>query len=87
MKRREQRECIFQLLFRVEFNGREEMSEQAGLFLEEIRERFGLERLGAFTFMENAGSIRVLEKNGFRLAESFTENGVASGYYERIPSL
>ena len=38
MKRREQRECIFQLLFRVEFNGREEMSEQAGLFLEEIRE-------------------------------------------------
>ena len=49
MKRREQRECIFQLLFRVEFNGREiplnnprkcleEMSEQAGLFLEELRE-------------------------------------------------
>lgn len=38
MKRREQRECIFQLLFRVEFNGQEEMSEQAGLFLEEIRD-------------------------------------------------
>lgn len=37
MKRREQRECIFQLLFRVEFNGQEEMPEQEGMFLEEIR--------------------------------------------------
>ena len=38
MKRREQRECIFQLLFRVEFNNREEMEEQAGLFVEELKE-------------------------------------------------
>lgn len=38
MKRREQRECIFQLLFRVEFNGREEMEEQAGLFVEDLKE-------------------------------------------------
>ena len=75
--------CVFE----QELWGRGAASEALGLFLEEIRERFGLERLGAFTLMENAGSIRVLEKNGFRLAESFTENGVASGYYERIPSL
>lgn len=53
------------------------------LFLEEIRERFGLERIGAFTFASNAGSIRVLEKNGFRLRESFMEDGVESGFYER----
>lgn len=53
------------------------------LFLEEIRERFGLERMGAFTFASNAGSIRVLEKNGFQLAESFVEDGVESGYYLR----
>ena len=38
MKRREQRECIFQLLFRVEFNNREEMEEQAGLFVEDLKE-------------------------------------------------
>lgn len=54
-----------------------------GLFLEEIRERFGLARVGAFTFVANAGSVRVLEKNGFRLAESLVEDGVESGYYLR----
>ena len=54
-----------------------------GLFLEEIRERFGLARVGAFTFSENAASIRVLEKNGFHREESFTEDGVESGYYLR----
>lgn len=37
MKRREQRECIFQLLFRVEFNRQEEMPEQADLYLDDIR--------------------------------------------------
>ena len=38
MKRRELRECIFQLLFRVEFNRQEEMPEQADLYLDDIRE-------------------------------------------------
>ena len=71
--------CIFeQALW-----GRGIASEALGLFLEEVRGRFGLERIGAFTFMENTGSIRVLEKNGFRLEEAFTEDGVASGYYLR----
>lgn len=54
-----------------------------GLFLEEIRERFGLERVGAFTFSENAVSIRVLEKNGFHREESFIEDGVESAYFEK----
>lgn len=64
--------------------GRGIATEALRLFLEEIRERFGLERAGAFTFMENTGSIRVLEKNGFRLTEAFTEDGVESGYYLRV---
>lgn len=38
MKRRELRERIFQLLFRVEFNGREEMQEQIGLFVDDMKE-------------------------------------------------
>lgn len=42
MKRREQRECIFQLLFRVEFNGREEMPGQAELFMENLKEEHEL---------------------------------------------
>ena len=35
--------------------GRGVASEALGLFLEEIRERFGLERIGAFTFIANQG--------------------------------
>lgn len=38
MKRRELRERIFQLLFRVEFNEREEMPEQIGFFVEDLKE-------------------------------------------------
>ena len=73
-------------VFAQELWGRGVATEALGLFLEEVRERFGLERVGAFTFAENAGSVRVLEKNGFRLAESFTEDGVESGYYIRTSS-
>ena len=38
MKRRELREHVFELLFRVEFNGQEEMREQASLFVENMKE-------------------------------------------------
>jgi len=41
MKRRELREQIFKLLFRVEFNEQEEMSEQMELFLDDISEEVG----------------------------------------------
>lgn len=36
MSRRELREQLFKLLFRIEFNDREEMEEQCGLFFEDI---------------------------------------------------
>ncbi|MBD5160515.1 MAG: GNAT family N-acetyltransferase [Oscillibacter sp.] len=74
--------CVFE----QELWGRGVAAKALGLFLAEIRERFRLERVGAFTFAANTGSIRVLEKNGFRLQESFTEDGVESGYYVRISS-
>ena len=74
--------CVFE----QELWGRGIAGRALGLFLEEVRERFGLERVGAFTFAENTGSIRVLEKIGFRLMESFTEDGVESGYYLRTSS-
>ncbi len=38
MKRRELREHIFQLLFRVEFNGQEEMPEQISMFVDDMKE-------------------------------------------------
>lgn len=54
-----------------------------GLFLEEIRERFGLRSVGAFTYAENAASVRVLRKNGFREMETFAEDGLESTYYRK----
>lgn len=51
-------------------------------FLDEVCARFGLRTVGAFTYAENAASIRVLEKNGFKQIEEFTEDGVASCYYQ-----
>ena len=38
MKRRELREHIFQLLFRVEFNGQDEMEEQVSLYVDDMKE-------------------------------------------------
>lgn len=38
MKRRELREHIFQLLFRVEFNGQDEMQEQISMFVDDMKE-------------------------------------------------
>ena len=38
MKRRELREHIFQLLFRVEFNGQDEMAEQVSLYVDDMKE-------------------------------------------------
>ncbi len=52
----------------------------AGLFLGEVREKFGLETAGAFCFLRNRASLRVLEKNGFALKETFVEDGVESCY-------
>ena len=53
------------------------------LFLKEIVEKFRLKHIGAFTYLENIPSIRVLEANGFCRMEEFTEDGVASVYLQR----
>lgn len=53
------------------------------LFLEEIKEKFNLESIGAFTYSDNLASIKVLEKVGFDLVESFEEDGRESKYFQR----
>lgn len=56
-------------------------TEALRLFLEDIDERYHFASVGAFTFSDNLPSIRVLEKNGFRMAEEFVEDGVPSRYF------
>lgn len=63
--------------------GKGAATEAVGLFLQQVRERFSLRSVGAFTFADNKASIRVLEKNGFAVQESFVEDGRESVYLER----
>ncbi|SFD11420.1 GNAT family N-acetyltransferase [Butyrivibrio sp. YAB3001] len=52
------------------------------LFLKEIKNKYNLESIGAFTFSDNLASIKVLEKSGFELIETFEEDGRESKYYQ-----
>ncbi len=58
-------------------------TEAVALFLAEVRERYAIHTMGAFTFSDNSASIRVLEKNGFSLVEEFCEGGRRSRYFQR----
>lgn len=53
------------------------------MFLIEIKERFGLRSVGAFTYSANAPSIRVLLKNSFTDTETFVEDGIESRYFQK----
>lgn len=53
------------------------------LFLEEIKNKFNLKSIGAFTYSNNLASIKVLEKTGFDLVESFEEDGRESKYFQK----
>ena len=57
-------------------------TEALRLFLIEVHERFGIHMFGAFTYADNAASIRLLEKNGFRKVEEFMEDGRLSLYFQ-----
>ncbi len=52
-------------------------------FSVDIRSRFGLKTVGAFAYLHNPASLRVLEKNGFSRVETFTEDGIESAYYQK----
>ena len=52
-------------------------------FLADAGPRFGLKRVGAFAYADNPASVRVLEKNGFTIQETFEEEGRRSFYLVR----
>ena len=57
-------------------------TEVVALFLKEIRAKYALTTIGAFTFSDNLASVRVLEKNGFSEVEEFSEDGRGSKYFQ-----
>ncbi len=71
--------CVFE----KELWGKGITTEALKQFLDDIVPRFALKTVGAFAYCSNIPSLRVLEKNGFTLAETFIENGVESAYYQR----
>ena len=52
------------------------------MFLDDVREKYALRTIGAFTFSDNVASIRVLEKNGFAELEEFSEDGRKSKFFQ-----
>lgn len=71
--------CIFE----EAFWGNGIATEAVAIFLREISEKFQIETVGAFTFLDNVASIRVLEKNGFERKEIFEEEGKISAYFQK----
>ena len=57
-------------------------TESVALFLQEVRSKYELNTIGAFSFSDNPASIRVLEKSGFTVLEEFTEDGRDSKYLQ-----
>ena len=57
-------------------------TETVAMFLKEVKARYALNTIGAFTFSDNLASIRVLEKNGFTELEEFSEDGRDSKYFQ-----
>ena len=58
-------------------------TEALKVFLRDVTERYGLRTVGGVVYCSNMASMRVLEKNGFRKMEEFTEEGSLSAYYQK----
>ena len=58
------------------------MTSALAQFLVEITNRYSISCMGAFSFCLNTASIRVLERNGFRIHDVFVEDGRESVYLQ-----
>lgn len=68
--------CVF-----AEYQGKGVAAEGVSLFLKDTDGRYGCKSYGAFVYLDNIPSVRVLEKCGFRLMEEI-EEGRLSGYFQ-----
>jgi RimJ/RimL family protein N-acetyltransferase len=70
------------VIFEKELWGKGIATEAANTFLKEIFDKFDIEKIGAFTYSNNYGSIGLLKKVGFSEIETFVEDGIESKYFE-----
>lgn len=70
------------LIFEKELWGRGIATEVTKIFVEEVFSKFDIEKIGAFTYSNNYGSISLMVKTGFIEIEKFVEDGIESKYFE-----
>lgn len=70
------------VIFEKEMWGKGIATKATKAFAKEVLNKFNIEKIGAFTYSNNYGSIGLLEKVGFVEKETFVEDGIESTYYE-----
>lgn len=68
--------------FEKELWGKGIATEATKVFVEEIFNKFNIEKVGAFTYSINYASVGLLQKAGFVEIEKFVEDGIESKYFE-----
>jgi len=69
------------VIFDKSYWGRGLASKASELFISKVKEDYDLDKLGAFTFADNLGSIGVLSHLGFKCVDTMTEGDRHSFYY------
>lgn len=70
------------VIFEKELWGKGIATEATKIFIKEVFNKFCVEKIGAFTYSNNYGSIGLLKRVGFVEIETFIENGIESIYFE-----
>ncbi len=70
------------VIFEKELWGKGIATEAAKTFIKEVFNKYNIEKIGAFTYSNNYGSIGLLKKVGFSEIETFVEDGIESKYFE-----
>ena len=70
------------VIFEKELWGKGIAAEAAKVFIKEVFDKYYIDKIGAFTYSSNYGSIGLLKKLGFVQMEAFIENGIESIYFE-----
>lgn len=70
------------VIFEKELWGKGIGVEATKIFINEVFNKFNIDKIGAFTYSYNLGSIGLLKKVGFKEIEVLTEDGVESKYFE-----
>lgn len=76
------------VIFKKELWGKGIATEVLKVFIGEVFNKYDIEKIGAFTYSNNYGSIGLLKKVGFSEIETFVEDGIESVYFEiwKVPS-